>query len=317
VWSDHDLDVLIQSAEEPQEPFTRELPKLATRHLRHVRLTEGVRDGMRALITAAIVVGLAWAIVLAFAWAFQRALIYFPMGGVPSPADAGLSDVEQVTFTTADGLELHGWFARSRESRSRFTLVVFNGNAGNRAYRARLARAFRDHGLGVLLFDYRGFGGNDGRPSEEGLALDARAAWAYLTTRADVDPARVAYFGESLGAAVALRLATEHPPAALVVRSPFTSLPALGRRHYPWLPVRWLLRDRYPNLERIAQIRCPLLVIAGERDSIVPLDQSRALYDAAPGPKDLVVVAASDHNDPALVDGPQVIEATLRLLNLH
>ena len=191
---------------------------------------------------------------------------------------------------------------------------MFNGNAGNRAYRSGLARAFREHGVAVLLFDYRGYGGNEGRPTEAGLAFDARAARAYLATRADVDPQRVVYFGESLGAAVAIGLAVEHPPAALVLRSPFTSLADVGRLHYPFLPVRWLLRDRFQSLERIAQIASPVLVIAGDRDSVVPLEQSRQLYAAASAPKRLVIISGADHNDEALAAGPEVIQATLQLL---
>ena len=264
-------------------------------------------------MAATVVVVLTCAAVVTLAWVFQRSLIYFPFGAVPTPSQAGLDDVELVTFDTVDGIRLHGWFVPRRPS-PRFTLVVFNGNAGNRAYRSGLARAFREHGASVLLFDYRGYGGNDGHPTEAGLAADARAARAYLASRGDVDPNRVVYFGESLGAAVALGLALEHPPAALVLRSPFTSMADVGRVHYPWLPVRWLLRDRYPGLERIAQVACPLLVIAGDRDSIVPVEQSRQLYDAASSPKRLVVIGGADHNDEALVGGPVVIQATIEIV---
>ena len=267
-------------------------------------------------MTGILVVAVTCVAIVTLAWVLQRSLIYFPFGAVPSPSEVGLSAVEAVTFDTEDGIRLHGWFVPSRGSPV-FTLAVFNGNAGNRAYRSGLARAFRERGVAVLLFDYRGFGGNDGRPTEAGLALDARAARAYLATRADVDPRRVVYFGESLGAAVAVRLATEHPPAALVLRSPFTSLADVGRLHYPFLPVRWLLRDRFPNLERIAQVTSPVLVIAGDRDQIVPLEQSRRLFAAASWPKTLVVINGADHNDEALVAGPQVIEATLHLLQMR
>jgi fermentation-respiration switch protein FrsA (DUF1100 family) len=264
-------------------------------------------------MTATFAVLLAGAVVLALAWTLQRRLIYFPFGGVPSPAEVGLDDVEPIMFTTEDGVTLHAWFVRSR-SPARFTVVVFNGNAGTRAYRAPLARAFREHGLAVLLFDYRGYGDNDGSPTEAGLAADARAARAYLATRADVDPSRLVYFGESLGAAVAITLAVSHPPAALVLRSPFASLPAVGGVHYPFLPVKWLLRDRFASLDRVAQLTCPVLIIVGERDTIVPGEQSRQLYDAATGKKTLVVVRGADHNDADLVAGPEVIEATVRLL---
>ncbi len=153
--------------------------------------------------------------------------------------------------------------------------------------RAALAVALNRMGLSVLLFDYRGYGGNPGRPSEEGLAADARAAQAWLAAQPEVDPDRIAYFGESLGAAVAVGLAVQRPPAALVLRSPFTSLADVGAVHYPWLPVRRLLLDRYPSIERIASVHAPLLVIAGDRDDIVPLSLSRRLYDAAAEPKRL------------------------------
>ena len=265
-------------------------------------------------MTAAFVILLSAIAVLALAWTFQRRLIYFPFGHVPSPSEVGLDGVEEVMFGTDDGIQLHGWFVSSRVQPARYTIVVFNGNAGNRAYRSTLAHAFRERGLAVLLFDYRGFGGNAGTPTEPGLAADARAARAYVGRRADVDPSRVAYFGESLGAAVAVRLASESPPAALVLRSPFTSLAAVGRLHYPFLPVQLLLRDRWASLERIAQVTSPLAVIAGDRDSIVPPEQSRQVYDAARGPKTLVIVRGADHNDAELVAGPQVIDATLRLL---
>ena len=272
---------------------------------------------MKPVLTLAVIATLAWVVVVTLAWAFQRSLIYFPIAEVPAPSLVGLDDVEQVAFETVDGIRLQGWFARSHRSPATFTLVVFNGNAGNRAYRAPLARAFREHGVAVLLFDYRGFGGNQGTPTEEGLAADARAARAYLLTRSDVDPARVVYFGESLGAAVAIRLAVEHPPAALVLRSPFASLAALGRHHYPWLPAAWLLSDRFPSIDRLPHVTCPLVVIVGDRDSIVPVDQSRQLYDAARAPKHLVTIAGADHNDAALVAGPQVIDATLLVLDVR
>ena len=122
----------------------------------------------------------------------------------------------------------------------------------------------------MLLLDYRGYVGNPGSPSEDGLLADARAARAYLLSRADVDPARLVYFGESLGAAVAVALAAEHPPAALILRSPFTSLADIAAVHYPFLPAGLMLRDRYESIERIGRVRAPLLVVAGQRDRIVP-----------------------------------------------
>ena len=268
---------------------------------------------MRVLLVAAAV-ALA---LLGLIWLGQRRMMYFPFATVPSPSAVGLADVEQVTFTTDDDVDLRGWFVAATQSPARATMLVCNGNAGNRAYRADLARAFRAHGVAVLLFDYRGFGDSAGSPGERGLALDARAARRYLLSRSDVDSARVVYFGESLGAAVATELAAEHPPAALVLRSPFTSMAAVGAHHYPILPVRLLLRDRYATIDRIARVRAPLLVIAGDADSIVPLEQSRRVHDAARSPKTLVVLEGADHNDAALTAGPEVVAETIRLLHAH
>jgi uncharacterized protein len=164
----------------------------------------------------------------------------------------------------------------------------------------------------VLLFDYRGYGGNPGSPSEEGLALDVRAARDFLI-EAGVPADRLLYFGESLGAAVVTELATEHPPAGLVLRSPFVDLAAVGSVHYPFLPVRALLRDRYRVAEQVADVRVPTTVVLGTRDSIVPPEQSRAVADAAAQLHRLVEVRGADHNDLALLDGDEVVDAVVEL----
>jgi fermentation-respiration switch protein FrsA (DUF1100 family) len=169
-------------------------------------------------------------------------------------------------------------------------------------------------GVATLLFDYRGYGDNAGEPSEEGLAQDARAAHDYVIGRRDVDRTRLVYYGESLGAAVAVRLSTERSPRALILRSPFTSLLDVGRHHYPFLPVATLLRDRYPSIDRIASVSCPVLVVAAAHDSVVPSEQSRRLYEAAPSPKRLVVIEGVDHNDGELAVGPRVETEIRRFL---
>jgi len=254
------------------------------------------------------------AALLTIIWTMQRRLIYFPTSDVSAPGAIGLTDVEQVTFQTIDGLRLSGWFFAASGPSSRATVLVFNGNAGNRAHRGPLAAALQRHGFQVLLVDYRGYGGNPGTPSEKGLGLDARSARAYLAHRPDVDLSRVVYFGESLGTAVAVDLAVEHPPAALVLRSPFTSLRDLGQRHYPFLPVRLLLRDRFAAIDHIRRIRVPLLVIVGGHDRIVPIDNSRRLYEAAETAKTLLVLPDADHNDDELLAGDKMIQAIARFL---
>ena len=254
------------------------------------------------------------AAVLALIWTTQRRLMYFPADAVLTPAEVGLDGVEPVTFETSDGIELSGWFLAASGSSPRVTVLVFNGNAGNRVYRAPLATALHEQGLQVLLVDYRGYGGNPGAPTEKGLALDSRAARAYLAGRPDVDASRLVYFGESLGTAVAVDLAVERPPAALILRSPFTSMTDLGRHHYPFLPVRLLLRDRFEAIDHIQRIHAPLLVIAGGRDRIVPIENSRRLYDAAVAPKTLLALPNADHNDDELLAGDEMIQAIVRFL---
>ena len=253
-------------------------------------------------------------LLLVLLWLGQRWLIYFPERELLPPHLVQLPTAESVAFSTEDDLRLEGWFVRPAAPPTGQTIIVFNGNGGNRAYRAPLAAALAGRGHAVLLFDYRGYGGNPGLPSERGLQRDARAALAAVVSREDVDPERIVYFGESLGAAVAVRLASERPPHALILRSPFTSLAEIGQHHYPFLPVRWLLRDRYASIDLLPSVGVPLLVIAAAEDRIVPIEMTEQLYDAASEPKYLVTIEQADHNDPALLAGPPLIAAIARFL---
>ena len=248
---------------------------------------------------------------LGLLWSQQRRLIYFPSRGPVPPAATVLPGARDVVIHTPDGLALGAWFLPGSGGSA---VLVFSGNGGDRSMRAPLAAGLHRMGVAVLLVDYRGYGGNPGRPTETGLAVDARAAHDWLTARPDVDANRIAYFGESLGAAVAVGLAVERPPAALILRSPFTSLADVAAVHYPWLPARTLLMDRYSSLDRIAALSAPLLVIAGEADDIVPLSLSRRLYRAAPAPKRFVSVPGAGHNDRALLDGTQMLTAVEQFL---
>jgi pimeloyl-ACP methyl ester carboxylesterase len=163
----------------------------------------------------------------------------------------------------------------------------------------------------VLLFDYRGYGGNPGSPSEDGLALDVRAAYQFLTEQLQVPDSQLIYYGESLGAAVVTELATEHPPGGLLLRSPFVDLAAAGSEHYPLLPVRLLLRDRFPVADNLAKVKVPTTVVLGTADTVVPPEQSRQVAQA--GSAQVVEVQGADHNDRALLDGPQLLDAVKAL----
>lgn len=255
----------------------------------------------RGVLIAVVVVAAVWLALVVPAAIFQRQLIHLPDTSVPPTPDG----VEEVTLTTGDGLELTAWFVAADDATA--TVLLAPGNAGNRGARAPMARELAARGHAVLLVEHRGYGGNPGRPSEDGLLTDLRAARDHLDARDDVDADRVVYFGESLGSAVVAALAIEAPPAALVLRSPFPELAEVGSIAYPFLPVRTLLRDRYPTAEHLRAYDGPVLVIAGDRDSIVPAELSVEVAEQARA--DLVLIEGADHNDAALFVGGELLDA--------
>lgn len=276
---------------------------------RDVRSGPGPRRGrvarngltVAAVIRVAATIGAVWLVLVALAWTFQRQLIYLPDTSGPTPPAA----VEEVGLVTDDGLELIAWFVAVDDPTS--TVLVTPGNAGNRSLRLPLAQGLADRGHQVLLLDYRGYGGNPGRPQAEGLAADARAAHDHLAARDDVDADRIVHLGESIGTGVAAGLAADRQPAAVVLRSPFPELADVGASAYPFLPVRTLLRERLPVTEPLAPLDLPVLVVAGEADRIVPTRLSERV--AADLGADLEVVAGVGHNDRALLDGAAYLDA--------
>jgi hypothetical protein len=239
------------------------------------------------------------------------ALLYFPSRRHDAtPARLGL-DGEDVEMSTEDGERLHGWWIPAATGSRGGHVVHFHGNAGNISHRLPEAAALSGAGFDVLLFDYRGYGLSTGRPHEAGLYRDARAARAALVARPGIDASRLYYVGESLGGAVALALALEHPPPGLVLQSTFTSVRDMARVHYPVVP-RFLVPDAYPSLRRVAQLRASLLIVHGEADDIVPFAQGEALFAAAPEPKRFHRVAGAGHNDLLAVMGRSYAEVIVR-----
>ena len=264
---------------------------------------------MRQVVRVAGALALVLAMGVAFLWAAQRRLLYLPFGPVATPVQAGVPSAEVFVVSTEDGLTLAAWFVPAAAAHPRATVIVFNGNAGNRSMRATVARRLVDAGCQVCLFDYRGYGGNAGSPSEDGLLADGRAVRAAVGARPDVDPDRIVYLGESLGTGVAVALALEAKPLAVILRSPFTSVTDVAAHHYWFLPVRRLLWDRFDSGARIGSVRCPVAIVAGDRDRVVPISVSRRLFDAAPQPKTFVTVPGADHNDADLAAGSAIVDA--------
>lgn len=260
--------------------------------------------GLAILVLVGLAVGMLTAI--------QRQLIYFPDSTAVPPAGDAIPGARDITLRTSDGLSLGAWFVpASRPSDLHLAVLVAPGNGGNRSGRVRLATELSRRGLAVLLMDYRGYGGNPGSPSEAGLARDAMAA-AEALDGLGYPADRTILFGESLGTGVVAALQARRTPAGMVLRSPFTALADVGAHHYPWLPVRLLLEDRFEVAERLAASRVPVTVVYGDRDSVVPPRLSARAADAATSLVERVVIRGADHNDPVMF-GPRVADAVARL----
>lgn len=255
---------------------------------------------------------------------FQRSMMYFPKREAPlPPALAGRppQEAHAIETTAVDGVVLHGWclLAVGRGARDEAALAAelaidrpvvlyFPGNAGNRSWRQEETGVLTTAGAHVFLFDYRGYGDNEGSPSESALAADAHAVWRYTTHERGIEPRRIVLYGESLGGGVATRLAAElceagTPPGGLVLRSTFSSAVDVGCHQMPWLPVRWCMFDKYPSIERIPGVTCPVMILHGECDSLIPCEFGERLFAAAPEkssagvPRRMVRLASADHND--------------------
>lgn len=234
--------------------------------------------------------------------------IYFPSRAITAtPADMSL-EFEDVYFETEDGLRLHGWWVPGPTND--VTLLWFHGNGGNLSDRVGILELLHNElGASVFMFDYRGYGRSEGKPSEQGLYADARAALEALRAHVGTEPRGVVVYGQSLGAAVAVELATARTTRAVVLEAPFTSVPDMARHHYWFLPVASLLRSNFDSEARIADIDAPLLIMHGDRDEIVPPDMAERLFAAAREPKELNVLDGAGHNDAFLADD---YAATLR-----
>jgi fermentation-respiration switch protein FrsA (DUF1100 family) len=209
--------------------------------------------------------------------------------------------LEDVWFSSADGTKLFGWYVEAAADRP--VILWCHGNAGNIIHRLdNLGRLFMAS-FSVFLFDYRGYGRSEGRPSEKGLYLDAAGAYDYLTRTRMIRPERLIVFGRSLGAAVAGDLASHKPAAGLVLESSFPSIESVAKIHYGGLPLHWLLGAEFRLIDRLHDLSLPKLIIHGDQDDIIPLSLGRQVFDAAPSPKTFHVVAGAGHNNTYLVGG--------------
>jgi len=272
--------------------------------------TEGWRSldaNMSGLATTLLTIAGAYLALVLYAYFGQAGMLYLP--NLPSralnasPQEIGLQ-YENIELRTEDGVRLHGWHIPAAQARG--TVLFFHGNAGNISHRLDSIRIFHGLKLSVFIFDYRGYGQSEGKPSEVGTRRDALAAWRFLTEARGVTPGQIIFFGRSLGAAVAAWLAVQERPGALIVESAFTSVPDMAAEFYRWLPARWLARFEYATRDYVAQVHCPVLVVHSLEDEIIPFRHGEAIFAAAHAPKDMLRLRGG-HNEGFFLSGQDYI----------
>lgn len=231
---------------------------------------------------------------LAAMYFLQRRLMYFPQRAIESPAHYGLTDFQDVPLRSADGVALHAWYRVPNPGRP--LVAYFHGNAWNLSNRVPIFDALARQGFGVLAVSYRGYGASEGAPHETGIFDDARAAMHYAMSQG-FEPSKMVLYGESLGTGVAVRMASEFGAGVLALQSPYTSVAGRAAEIYWFVPVRWLIHDKFESIGVLKTLNIPLLVFHGENDRTIPVSHGRAMLDASGGHKSGVFFPNVDHTD--------------------
>jgi len=260
-------------------------------------------------------------LIMIFPKFIEKRLIFFPDKSNDSTTpDAYGIEYDDVTFRTEDGLNLNGWFVSGKKSSpddNLHTLLWFHGNAGNINRRLDNIKMLHDRvPVNVFIIDYRQFGKSEGKVSEQGTYLDAKAALSYLHSRKDINNEKIIFFGRSLGSAVAVDLAVKEKCCALVLETPFTSIKEMGQTLYPFLSISLhFLRTKYDSLSKIKQIKVPTLIMHGDKDELVPFEQGRKLYEHANEPKEFYTIPGAMHNDTHIVGGEEYFDVIRDFVN--
>lgn len=254
----------------------------------------------KMLINLGIILFLTYSVILLIMYFKQDRMLYFPEREISrTPGDVNLG-YSEISFRTKDGINISGWYIPAENEKG--ILLFCHGNAGNISHRLDSIKIFNGLHLSVLIFDYRGYGKSEGKPSEIGTYLDAEAAWDYLTDIKQKSPEKIIIFGRSLGGAVAAEIALRKNPAGLIIESGFTSVSDIGTKLYPWLPVRLISKFRYSTIDKIRLIKCRKLIIHSPEDEIIPFEHGRSLYETASPPKEFLVIKGA-HNEGFLTSG--------------
>ena len=254
----------------------------------------------KTLISVGLILFLSYALILVIVYFKQERMLYFPEKEIWQTPDNISLKYDEINFKTKDGLNISGWYIPAENEKG--VLLFCHGNAGNISHRLESINIFNSLNLSVLIFDYRGYGKSEGKPSEHGTYLDAEAAWDYLVNVKGKSPKEIIIFGRSLGGAVAAEIAVRKNPAALIIESCFTSVPELGKTFYPWLPVKLISKFKYSTIDKIGSINCPKLIIHSPEDEIISFSHGKSLYENALQPKEFLKIKGG-HNEGFLISG--------------
>jgi uncharacterized protein len=265
------------------------------------------RGGKTMLGWIAVIVLVLYTALTATVYVAQRSLMYFPDTRHVTPAAAGLPEAEEVPLTAADGTHIHVWHVAPRDNKP--VILYFHGNGGALAGEVERFRRLIGDGIGLVALEYRGYGGNEGSPTEQGLIEDAEAAYAFA--RAHYPVQQIVVWGGSLGSGVAVALAAEKPVGRLILEAPYTSAEAVGARRYWYLPVRLLMKDQFHSDERIGKVTAPLMIMHGMHDRVIPYTMGEQLFELANKPKHIVRFLDGGHDD---LDAQGALNAVARFL---
>jgi fermentation-respiration switch protein FrsA (DUF1100 family) len=275
---------------------------------------------LKWIVSVAVTLVLAYVLLAVLAWKLQDRLAFpAPRSPLPLPSTLGIPDGMTVSVVTADSVVLRGWYLppdpAPENSEKAPAIIWFYGNMETVEGIAPFLIRFRPPGMGLLVLDYRGYGTSEGRPTEEGVYLDAEAAWDYLTNRPEIDPTRIGVFGRSIGSAVALHLATERPVRALVLDSPLSSAREMARLHYKFLPT-FMTRLKLDNLSRAERLTIPLIVFHGTDDWITPIAMGRRIAELGRA-EELIEIQGAGHNDTQFIGGDAYVARFQEFLERH
>ena len=234
------------------------------------------------LLQIVLVIFFIYFLILVFLYFYQRNLLYHPNENNYSEDKISV-DIEKVRIKTLDNIELIGWY-HEKNLKDFKTLIFFHGNAGSLENRIHKLNHFQDMNINFLIIAWRGFSGNKGNPSEQGLYEDGKSAIDWLIKKG-VSEKNLILYGESLGTGVATHLAQNKNFAGVILETPFTSMIDAAKKFYPYIPVKMLLKDKFENYKKIKNIDSPILIMHGEADQLVPFSMGKKIYEIANEPK--------------------------------